>query len=286
MDSSENTDRRAEIQRAADLAQQRAQMEAEKKAAMKNAKAEGLGEERGRMEEKMEQEAADREKKKAFRSMKKERDAGIVKDKERREKEAKDILAQKAERDADRAEKQKYMHQIHDTAEVQQAEIRRVNNLKEELASAYKRAEAESRRKKEEAERVCSQKKSQIERDTRSKKTVAENEMHTSLYKEEAWYRTKLRLIESDGKKLPAMAAQAFIRVRKQKLDHERKEREQDLRNHLQAKQSDINDTMKTGVALAENEMQQSIQRADKEETRQKEESERIFHEHLRDATL
>ena len=178
------------------------------------------------------------------------------------------------------------MNQLHETAEVQQTEIRRVNKLKEELESAQKRAEAEYRRKKEEAERVCTQKKSQAERDARSKKTVAENEMHTKLYQEEAWYRTKLRLIESDAKKISGMAAQGFLRARTQKLDQERKEREKDLHMQLHAKQSEIDDSMKTNVALAESEQQQTILRADREKSRQIEEAERIFHEHMQDATL
>lgn len=291
-------DRSDDIRRAAELAQKRSATEAQRKADIKQAKADELAKGRALMQEDAEKKEISRERKKGFRVMKKARDAEVEADKIRRQKEEKAILAGKEARDKVRKEKQRYMHELHENAAIKQAREQRLNAIKAEADRQRTRAEAEHRRKIEEAERTCAERKEQAERDARARKSVAENELHTHLYQEESWYRSKMRLVEAEVKRqarpAPTPADQArqhaemqgLLRARTRKLDQEKKDRHQDLQRQLQTKHTEIDNAMYAARTQAENDLHQMVRKADNDLARQIEDIERSEREQLDEANL
>lgn len=272
----ERPDHSEEIRKAAEAGAERMRREKEKREAMKQEKKDTLKRDRASMNEQLEAKQEERQKKKAFRTFKKQQDQEIAADKLRREKQASMILAAQQERDAERKEKQKYMNELHENARIKQAIEHQKVVLKEQMEKERAQAEHDYRRDVELAERSCAVKKEQAEKDARSKKSVEAGNLKTKLYQEEGHHRAKSNTLDTELRRSSAITfnsplerdraldmLRTQIRVKKKKIEDEHRENVEQCEREARMKNDDIDAIMYTRKAQADTELRQAMQSLD-----------------------
>ena len=141
--------------------------------------------------------AEGKEEKKGYRTMIKTREKVLAEDRARRDKEAKAAAEEQKERDAKRKEEQGYMKELHDVATLKQAMKNRENAAKRKQESDQHKAEAEHRRKIEDANQAERARFDQIDREAYAQKAVIDGETRSKLYQLEASARSKQHELES-----------------------------------------------------------------------------------------
>ncbi len=142
--------------------------------------------------------AEGKQKKKGYRTMIKTREKALAEDKARREKEAKAAAEEQKEREAKRKEEQGYMKELHDVAALKQGMKNRENAAKRKQESEQHKAEAEHRRKIEDANQAERARFDQIDREAYAQKAVIDGETRSKLYQLEASARSKQHELESN----------------------------------------------------------------------------------------
>lgn len=287
-------DRRDDIQKAAEAGRMQSEKEAAQKNALKQAKIDALQKDQEAMKTKLAEEQLEREKKKQFRSFKKQQEREIAADKLRREKEAALVLEGKKVRDAKREVQQKYMDEIHENAQVKLLKEKRERKLKDDLEQERAQAEREYRRKVDEAERLCAAKKQQAEKDTRVKKSNEQSALKERLYAEETRVRSKLAALEQEKRRQEQMPARSAVerqralmtlepqmRIKKKKIEDEHQEKKDALVRESRHRETELETAMHSEKAQAESDLKVSLRSFESEKTRRINEAEMTYKKRL-----